>query len=557
MIRARATSAAAALFVTALGCAHAPVPGTAPASPIDHPRAAAADSTAPVAPKPARAERLALIRSQVDALLTTQARALWQAWTRGGTPELEGDPSSCAALLAPDTLAFVAEARDAAEGDDRRALTLLHAFLVGEQLARALPSGLPAPAPVVTWEARAVPASRVRSLLAAEPDPARRGALERAWADAERREAARGEARWTALASAAQKLGYGSLLALGAELRGDPVEALATLADGVLATTGDTYRALLDALSRVEMGKGLADLRGRDLPRLFRAGEDGRTFPATRLGSDAVSLFAAMGLAVAASPALTIDGEARAGKDPRALMLPVQVPGDVRVSFAPAAGASALRALLHEMGAATFYARIRSPVLEFRRLGTVTAEAWGHLFEALYGEPSWLAERTGVDEGHLAPIVRAAAARRLHLARALAARILSEIAREREPDRAREVGRAVLERAMARHVDADELDIFLADRDPLLESADALRAVLLAAQAEQHLAARVGSAWWHSADAGAMLAAAFVDGSRLRPPELSRALGAQALDGAALAAVSGARATAAGLRLADVTAKSR
>ncbi|GEJ56822.1 hypothetical protein [Anaeromyxobacter diazotrophicus] len=534
-------AAALALLALASGCAHAP----APATPAGGPVAPAPRGDAPAAPEPpSRAERLALLRSQVDALLTSQARALWAAWTKGGTPELDASAGSCSALFAPDALGFLAEARAAAEGDERRALTLLRAYVLGEQLARALPANLPAPAPVVTWDGRAYPSSRVRSLLAAEPDPARRAALEHAWAAAERREAPRAEARWKALADAAKSLGYGSLLALAADLRGAPAEALAALAEDVLTTTDGTYRTLLATLGRVEMGKSLAELRGRDLPRLFRAGEDGRTFPAARLGPDAAAPFASAGLAAEGPPALIVDAEARAGKDPRALVLPVEVPADVRVSYAPAAGASELRALLHELGAATFYARVRSPVLEFRRLGSVTAEAWGYLFEALHGDPAWLAERTGVAAGHLAPVVRAAAARRLHLARVLAARLLGELARQRDPAGAREAGRAVLERAMARPVEADELDLFLAERDPLLESADALRAVLLAAQAERHLAARAGAAWWRSAEAGRVLAAAFADGSRLEPSELSRALGAEALDGAALAAVSAERAAA-------------
>ncbi len=562
VLRSRAAaSLAAALLAALVGCAHAPA-RTAPPVTAAPPAGVAAPAPTPDAgPQAAaattRAARLAAIRSQVDALLAAEARALWAAWTQGGAADLEGNLPGVAALFSADTLAFVTQARDDAQGDERRALSLLHAFLVGEHLARALPPGLPAPAPVVTWEARPVAAGRVPSLLAAEPDVARRAALEHAWADAERREVGRGEARWAALGASARKLGYGSLLALAAELRGEPVEALAALADGVLASTDGPYRALLEALGRVELGKGLAELRGRDLPRLFRAGDDSRTFPAARLAGDAAAPLAGLGLPVAGPPPLQLDAEARPGKDPRALALPVEVPADVRVSFAPAAGASALRGLLHELGAAAYYARVRSPALEFRRLGAVTAEAWGHLFEALAGDPGWLIERTGLDEAHLGALVKAAAARRLHRVRGLAARVLCEVARQREPARAREAARAVLERAMARPVEADELDLFLADRDPLLESADGLRAMLLAAQAEQHLAAISGTPWWHSQQGGAALAAAFAEGSRLPPADLSRALGAAGLDGGALAAVTGARASAVGLRLVEATPPAR
>lgn len=544
------------LLAVGLACAHgrpSPALGALPSAPaVEVPRTAGSEPAAEARrqqlerQQALRAERLAAIRAQVDTLLATEARVLWEIWTTGRSGDLEPSLASHAALLAPATLGAVKEAREAARGDEQRALSLLHAFLVGEHLARAAPAP---PAPVISWEARAVPTSRVPSLLAMEPDAARRAALEHAWAEAERGQARGVEARWRAIAGAAGRLGYGSLLALAAELRGEPVEALAALAEGVLASSDGSYRALLDALGRVELGKGLADLRGRDLPRLFRAGEDSRTFPPARLASVPEGVLAGVGLALAGPPPLLVDAESRTGKDPRALTLPVEVPGSVRLSYTAGGGGGELRGLLHEVGAAAYYARITSPVLEFKRLGAVTAEAWALLFEGLAGDPGWLAERTGLAEGHLAPLVRAAAARRLHQARTLAARVLVELARANGQDAA--TTRPILERAFARTVEADELDLFLAERDPLLAAADTLRSLLLAAQAEQHLVARAQGPWWRSPGSGAALDAAFAAGSRLAPVDLAHELGAASLDGAALAESARARASAAGLRLVE------
>jgi hypothetical protein len=476
---------------------------------------------------------------------------LWEVWTRGVVRDVEVSPAGRDSLFSRGTLDLVRAARDGAAGDERRALSLLHAFLVGEHLAREAAASERAEATgvaAVSWDGRAVATARVPALLAAEPDPARRATLEHAWADAERRQGASAAARWQAIASAAQRLGYGSLLTLAGELRGAPPDALATLAAGVLVTTDAAYRALLDALGRLEMGKGLADLRGRDLPRLLRAGEDPRAFPAARLATDASSTLSSLGLDLSARPGVVLDGEPRAGKDPRPLTLPVEVPGSVRVSYVPAGGAAGLRALLHELGAAAFYASVTTPVLEFRRLGAVTAETWGALFEDLAADPAWLAERTGLAETHVAPLVRAAAARRLHQARTLAARILVEVARAREPDEAPAAAKAILERAFARQVDADELELFLLDRDPLLESADQLQSLLLAAQVQAFLTDRAPPAWWRSKESGAWLAAAFAEGSRRTPADLASALGAAALDAAVLDAVSRERAEMAGVR---------
>jgi len=552
----RTSAVLSALLALGLACAHGkaslPVAANLPPAATAGDRGTAADELATEAQRlrvqrqqAQRAERLATIRAQVDTLLATESRVLWEVWTTGHPGDLEPGLASHAGLFAPATLAAVKEARDAAQGDERRALSLLHAFLVGEHLGRAAPP-VP-PAPVISWDARAVAISTVPSLLSTEPDAARRGALEHAWAEAERGQAHAAEGRWRAIAAAAGRLGYSSLLTLAAELRGEPVEALAALAEGVLASTDASYRALLDALGRVELGKGVADLRGRDLPRLFRAGEDSRTFPAASLATVPQAVLAGVGLALAAPPALVVDAEARPGKDPRALALPVEVPDSVRLSYTASGGAGELRGLLHEVGAAVFYARITSPVLEFRRLGAVTADVWASLFEGLAGDPGWLAERTGLAEGHLAPLIRAAAARRLHQARRFAARVLVELARANGRDAA--AARAILERAFARTVEADELDLFLADRDPLLAAADGLRALLLAAQAEQQLVALVRGPWWRSPASGVALTAEFAEGSRLAPADLARALGAATLDGEALADSARARAAAAGLRL--------
>lgn len=561
-----------ALVLACAACAHRTAPPDPPAYgtpdyevPATAPGRSAAPPTGPSAsPGPggaasSNAARLASIRSSVEQTLARQAKLLWETWTRGAPPDLDASLARreplFSAQTAAQTLAFVKGERDRAANEDRRALSLLYAFLLGEHLSGETAPAKAPPQSMLTWNGRAVATTQVPMLLSAEPDPARRAALEHAWAEAGRRRGAAEEARWRGIAAAATRVGYGSLPALATELRGEPAEALAALARGVLGATETTYRALLQALAREEMGAEPSRLRGRDLPRLLRVSEDARAFPAGRAAADVGETMAAIGLDLERRPGVVLDLAARPGKDPRPLALPVEVPGSVRVSFAPQGGAAELRALLHEMGAATFYAHVTTPVLEFRRLGTVTAECWAFLFEDLAGDPSWLSERTKLADSHLTPVVRAAAARRLHAARTLAARILVEIEREREPGRARDAAKAVLESAFARPVEADELQLFLQEREPLLESADALRALLLAAQAQAFLSNRAGSSWWRSKESGQWLATAFAEGSRLDPGELARSFGAPGVDASALAASSRVRAAAAGIRVAQAEAR--
>ena len=509
---------------------------------------AAAPTPAEVA---ASAGRLRAVRLEADRQLSAEERWLWEVWTKGGSPDPGPDRTGHDALFSAETLQMVGAARDLASGDDGRALSLLHAYLVGERLSRmtAASAELAASPAAIRWNGRTLSPARARATLAEEADAGRRAALERAWRVAEDRRAKDVDTYWDRVASAARELGYPSLLALAAELRGEQVEALAALAEGVLSTTEATYRALLGHLAERELKRPLADVRGRDLPRLFRGGDDPGATPPSHVAREALAALAAFGLDL---PRLgvSLDLDARPGKDPRALAFPIEVPADVRVSFAPAGTPGELRALLHELGAGAFYAKVTTPVLEFRRLGNVTAATWAALVEDLASEPAWLSDRTGRSVSEIAPMACAAATRRLHAVRSLAARVLVEIARAREPA-AGAKARAILERASARPVDEDELRLFLAVREPLLESADSLRATLLAAQAWAFLAGRSAKPWWTDPESGQWLASAFAEGSRLDARARSRALGAPALDAAALDAATRARARAAGVKIGE------
>ena len=527
-------------------CAHrAPSPAPAPAAPP----AAAAPSPAPAAPAvegpfgreqpPTADDPFRALRGDVDALLRAQAEALWAAWTRGDTVDLEKTYAGKEQLFSADTVKKVRDAMLRAEGDERRALSLLHGFLAGEHLARA--TAAPAEklararaAATISWDGQTVQADRVPSLLAAEPDAARRAALLRAQAGAAAKWAPLATALVADLDAAARRLGHPSLLALAAEIRGDSPDALAALATDVLDATGAAYERAVRDLARAELKVGPEAVRGQDLPRLLRAAQEPRLFPGPRLLADARSTFAGLGLDFEKRPGAHMDAEARPRKVPRALALPVEVPKDVRLSVIPGAGIPDLRALLHELGVATTYASIESPRVEFRRLGVVTPRSWGLLFEELAGDPAWLFARTGENDHHLSPIVRVAAARRLHAAREAAVRVLLEVRRPRTAEEAV----ALLERASAHPVSADEVALALADRDPLLQSADALRAMLVAAQAEATLGAwsvAGGNPWWKDPKSGAWLSRTFAEGSRPTPAAIARALSAPGLRAAPLA----------------------
>ncbi|BDG10338.1 hypothetical protein [Anaeromyxobacter paludicola] len=537
----------AAPLALALACAHATPPPAAPAP--------AAPGAAPAAGAPAPSP-LAPVRDEVDRLLHDEADAIWKGWTTGAPIDLDAVHARHARLFTPETLAAVRAARAGAAGAELQALDALARYLQGELLARATAAeseraAAAAAAATVTWDGRKVAASRVPALLAAEPDPSRRAALEHLAAEAARARAPLAQAWASAVRDQAGRLGYPDARALVADLRGAPPERLAALAEDALSATDKLYRMLLADLAGRELKLPLDRLRERDLRRLFRTARDARTFPAPRVLGHVSALMDGLGFAVGQQKNLTVDDRTDARKDPRPLVMPVDVPGDVRVSFVPQGGAPELRGVLHELATAQFLAHVQTPVMEFRRLPPpALTEAYGTLFEWLTADPTWLVERAQLPLGHRDLAVRTELCDRLHAVRGLAARVLVEAARLKDPAGAEAAARRFGERAFAHPVEADEAALFLVDQDPLLASAEELRGALLGAQLEAYLSRRaVDAPWWRSREAGGWLLDRWSVGGRLTPDELARLTGSRALDAAGLAGLVRARAEAAGLRL--------
>jgi hypothetical protein len=526
--------AAAAL----LSCAHGPSSGQATDRP---PTPGPPEPPAPVDPIPS-------IRAEVEGLLRAQAEAFWTAWTTGAEPDAGRTYQGHERLYALETIATVRAAVDRATGDERRALHYLWSFLAGEYLAHQVTGAADRAASAavgsrVSWNGRTVPAREVPRLLAAEPEARRREALARAQAQAESQWVSLAQAETAALQKAVRSLGYPDSLALAAELRGAPPATLAAMAEDVLIRTESTYRGLMEDLARRRLDLPLSKVRTRDLPRLFRQSFDPKLFPAARAFATASAPFVDMGLPPDALKSLSIDSAARTGKNVRPLAVAIEVPSNVRLSFVPLDGAAEVRALLHELGVAQFYAHVESPVMELRRLGPASIPAaWALLAEGLGSDPAWLGAVVPLAGKALEEEVRTDAARRLHVLRESAARVLYELEMAKSGGRAATTWSRLFARAYARPVDPTEIERGLADGDPLLHASETLRAGLLAAQARDFLVREAGDvAWWKSAASGTWLRGAWARGTGRTAEELSSDMGYAALDAGALVLSSVAR----------------
>lgn len=509
------------------------------------------------APRPAQkadpppADPLPAIRADVEALLRDQAEAYWKAWTTGASVDPAAAWAGRERLLSAETLRHVTESLAGSSGEERRALFHLRAFLVGERLAKAsAPAaqalGAARARATFTWEGRLLPLGELGAALSAEPDAARRAALEKAHDSAAARLAPLAHAETQALEAAARGTGAADLLSLAAELRGEPPQALAEGAEALLAATDGVWREVAEDLARRELGIPLSRLRQRDLPRLVRLSHEARAFPAARLLEDGAAALRPLGIDLGGLPGLRIDAGPRPGKDPRPLMLPVEVPGSVRLSVLAGGSAAEARGFLRELGAGVALAHVRSAAVEFRRLGPASwSGAWARLLGALVGHPDWLAERAGLGNHGLGREVRIAWLERLHEVRLAAARVSAEVESARAPAGAAALRARILGRVLGSGADPTEGARALAS-DPLLQSVEIVRAELLAAQAETFLAARAGGqAWWRSRQNGEWLRRAWAEGSRPTAAELAQALGYPAPEPSALARLARVRLEAA------------
>jgi len=514
-------------------------------APESAPDAGAVTSTPVDASPPAPKVDVDALRTEARKLLQAQAELSWKSWTAGDPLDLASTYSGHDALFSLDSIAAV-QAKEQAEVDPsaKRALGNLELYLAGEHLAKetaSLDDQLAAieGSATVTVDGAEVPYRNVDSLLANEPDHAKRVALANATSPVVKKLAALLEKRDARVDALIHEAGYPSYLALSARMRDCDLDWLAKQAEDVLAQTDAVYtKALGDAVHK-ELVLPLADMRRADVPRFFHSSAVQSAFPGPQMVTRFSTFLSGMGVDLVAMK-LTLDSRDVPRKNPRALCVPVSVPGDVRLSFKPRGGVDDYAQLYHEGGHAVHYAAMTTPVWEFQQLGdSAVAQSFAFLFEDRLEDPRYLSE-LGMTGELLHGWVRNAALKKLYLLRRAAAMVLVErarhgaqpltgaalVAKDREL-----VGRA----AGFPLTDADaERD--LVEPDDFFAAADELRAWMLAAQLDGALTKKFGESWWRSPPAGQMLRGLWAHGSELNADQIAQAIGDKSVDATALLA---------------------
>ncbi|HEX5708546.1 MAG TPA: hypothetical protein VFX96_14680 [Pyrinomonadaceae bacterium] len=390
----------------------------------------------------------------------------------------------------------------------------------------------------VDWNGLKLTTETAASVIASEPDAARRGELAARLADASAPCDDLRAARLEASAEASRSLGYADARAHRESLSGTDLSALAAGAKYLLERTARAYEPhLAEWVARENFAHergGVSGSRGgptrADALYFERAATLDAHFPARRLRAAYVETLEGLGVRAGRQENVLLDDAERPTRSARPAAFAVRAPEDVRLSFKKTeGGASVFRELFREAARAQHFAwasrdaAARHP--EFIHApANATPEGHAALFAGLFRDPAWLASAgtfPRADDVHTA-------ARRFALTDLYEARRLCALARyalsfweagdARSEQLANEYAALLTEATGFRHDAATSLS----DADEAVRASERLRARLFASSLAEHLRSRHGRRWFDSRAAGGELVDVWNTASRYDVEELAR-----------------------------------
>jgi hypothetical protein len=440
-------------------------------------------------------------------------------------------------LTRKDTFLQVREAADDARTDagERRRLRRLLEFLAGQMEDAMAAESVEAAseleaAGTVDMNHEPIPFLTALAQLPREERRERRAGLGRALGDFLWEHRSVYARRTEAAARTAETLGYGSYLELREKMTGIDATALAADCKAVLAETEDAYRDLLGyVLKKLEpslrawpSGEG----HRHDLQHAANAPWMAQHFRREELLPAVSRWLSDVGLHPNAEGRILLDTEDRPTKNPRAFVVDLRVPDDIRLVVRPGGGLDDYYSLLHEYGHAQHLAGVlRNLPVEDRRLGdTSVTEAYASLFDHFLLDEAWHRRYLRLPQSTAREAARMAAFNNLFLLRRYAAKLPYELELyQRGPSEARADEYA--ERQSQALAVAVHRGFYLYDVDPQLYAVRYLRAWALEARLHSVLQTRFDQDFWRNPAAGHWLRELFSGGQRDDASALAERLG--------------------------------
>ncbi|MDH7487075.1 MAG: hypothetical protein QHJ81_12460 [Anaerolineae bacterium] len=384
-------------------------------------------------------------------------------------------------------------------------------------------------AATVEWDGEALPYRQVRTVLAQEPDQARRHGLHCRQLAVTARQHDLRAGRFRRLHQEAVSLGFENYTALCETLKGLELPALAEAMGLLLEQTEAAYAGRLEeALLAAGVTPDTADVS--DILYCFRAAQFDRYFPADEMGRSLHRTMSGLGLVKGDDFGFILDLEPRPKKSPRAFCAAVRVPDEVYLVIKPQGGSDDYDSFFHEAGHATHYSRIAPDVpWPLRRLGdSDITESYAFLFHYLVHNPRWLRDVLGLPLSVAEEFRRFALFKKTWFLRRYAAKLRYElILHEGDPAETCQAYVDTLTEALQVEIAPENS---LADVDDGFYVAQYLRAWIFEAMLRRFLEEELGEAWWGNRDAGWFLRDAWRRGQALPLTALAREIGYDRLD---------------------------
>jgi hypothetical protein len=322
----------------------------------------------------------------------------------------------------------------------------------------------------------------------------------------------------------ARDLGFPDYASLCGELKGVSLQGLRDQLEPLVRRTDSLYRWHMEGI----LGRGasvmLAMAERHDVTYTLRAPWFDDQFPAGRSVEALEQVLGGMGLTIHA-PNILLDVEQRPTKSPRAFVVGVRVPEDVRLVVQPRGGHDDYRSLFHEAGHALHFGLAKPGLpVEFRYLGdNSVTEAFAFVLEHILTEEAWARQRLA--SNLLERYLWQQRVLRLFMVRRYAAKLRYELDLHTQ-------GLEGAPEAYKRHLDrvlvfANPREFYLTDLDDAFYAANYLRAWALEALLRGQLKERFGTLWWQRREAGAWLKELWEHGQAFTAEQLAERVGSR------------------------------
>ncbi|MBI2671188.1 hypothetical protein HYX18_04410 [Candidatus Woesearchaeota archaeon] len=223
-------------------------------------------------------------------------------------------------------------------------------------------------------------------------------------------------------------LGYKSYIELNSAIKEVDYFKLRDELKAFLVETDEKFTVLIhEAMKSINVNTD--DARNYDWGYYARHKEFDGAFPKENVISTLKKTLLGIGFNLDIQKNIELDIEEREKKVPRAFMMPIKVPDEIKLVIKPNGGYEDYNAILHEAGHAEHYAHVNPDLdYEFKHFGdhSVT-EIFSFLFDNLMQDPNWLKIHTRMNNQEIEKFVKENYLQDLFMFRRYIAKLIYEL----------------------------------------------------------------------------------------------------------------------------------